>query len=530
MRNKVITAKQAAGLIKDDDLVAVSGFVSFGYPEEVVIALKERFLSTGHPSNLGIMCSAGPGDKDKDPEGRGNSHFGYEGFVRKLIVGHVGLAPKLANMVGENKIEGYNLPQGVICDLYRTIAAKRPGVVTRVGLNTFVDPRQQGARWNEISQDTMVQLININGEDLLFYKSFPINVAIIRATTADERGNLTTEREAMHLELLSMAMATHNSGGLVIAQVDRLAQANSLHPKQVRVPGILVDAIVVAESEKNKRISCAVQEHPGWNGDIKISVGTEKPLALSPTKIIARRAALELYPEAVINLGFGIPADIAMVLMEEDCYADVTMTVEAGTIGGIPFGGLGLGSAINAECYIDQPYMFDFYDGGGLTHTFVGFAQVDGEGNVNVSKFGKTAMGAGGFIDLTQNAKKVVFCGQMNAGGCETTIKDGKMSVSQEGRAKKFLAQVEQITFNGGVAATNGQPVVFITERCVFELTGDGLVLTEIAPGLDLERDVLAQMSFTPIISKDLKLMDESLFREPTMGLKERWTEGGDGR
>lgn len=526
MKNKVMSAEEAAKLVKDNDLVAVSGFVSFCYPEEVVIALKERFSKTGHPRNLGVMCSAGPGDKDKDPNGRGNSHFGYEGFVRKLIVGHVGLAPKLANMVGENKVEGYNLPQGVICDLYRTIAAKRPGVLTRVGLNTFVDPRQNGACWNELSKDEMVQLVNINGEELLFFKYFPINVAIIRATTSDEKGNLTTEREPMHLELLSMAMAAHNSGGIVIAQVDRLAKANSLHPKQVRVPGILVDAIVVAQDEKNRRMSCALAEHPGWTGDIKVPLGTVEPLPLLGTKVIARRAALELYPDSVVNLGFGIPSDIAMVLMEEDCYDQVTMTVEAGTIGGVPFGGLGLGAAINAECYVDQPYMFDFYDGGGLTHTFVGFAQVDKEGNVNVSKFSQIAMGAGGFIDLTQNAQNVVFCGQITAAGAEVEVKEGQIKVIKEGRAKKFIDQVEQITFSGKLAAEKGQPVIFVTERCVFKLTEKGLLLTEIAPGIDLEKDILSQMEFTPEISPNLKLIDSKIFQEMPMGLKEKWQNG----
>ncbi|GAB6172110.1 acyl CoA:acetate/3-ketoacid CoA transferase [Paradesulfitobacterium aromaticivorans] len=523
MKNKVITAEQAAELVKDNDLVAVSGFVSFCYPEEVVIALKQRFLKTGNPKNLGIMCSAGPGDRDDGPEARGNSHFGYEGFVRKLIVGHVGLAPRVANMVGENKVEGYNLPQGVICDLYRAIAAKRPGVVTRVGLNTFVDPRQQGARWNSISKDEMVQLIKINNEELLFFKYFPINVAIIRATTADEKGNLTTEREPMHLELLAMAMAAHNSNGIVIAQVDRLVKAGSLNPKQVRVPGILVDAIVVVQDEKNLRMSCALPEQPGWSGDIKVPINTVKPLPLNAKKIIARRAALELYPDAIVNLGVGIPADMAMVLLEEGCNDFLTMTVESGTIGGVPYGGLGLGAAINADSYIDQPYMFDFYDGGGLTHTFVGFAQVDCQGNVNVSKFGKTAMGAGGFIDLTQNAKKVVFCGQMNAGSSEIEINNGQMCIKKDGTKQKFMDQIEQITFNAKLAVQKGQPVIFVTERCVFELTEEGLVVTEIAPGVDLEKDILAQMNFVPVISKDLKLMDSALFKPEPMGLKARW-------
>jgi len=522
MKNKLMTAEEAAKLVKDNDLIAVSGFVSFCFPEEVVIALKKNFLETGHPQNLGIMCSAGPGDKGLDPDGAGNGHFGYEGFVKKLIVGHVGLAPQIANMVGEEKIEGYNLPQGVICDLYRAIAAKKPGVLTKVGLNTFVDPRLNGSQWNGLSKDEMVQLVNINGEEYLFYKYFPINVAIIRATTGDELGNLTTEREPMNLELLSIATAVHNSGGIVIAQVDRLAKANSLHPKQVRVPGILVDAIVVVKEEKNRRISCAVPEHPGWTGDIMVPFGNIEPLPLNIQKVIARRASLELFPDAIVNLGFGIPADIAMVLMEEKCYEEVTMTVEAGTIGGVPSGGLGLGTSLNAQCFIDQPYMFDFYDGGGLTHTFVGFAQVDSVGNVNVSKFGTTAMGAGGFINLTQNAKRVVFCGQLTA-GAKVEVKNGKVNILQEGRYKKFLKEVEQITFSGRLAAENEQPIIYITERCVFKLTKSGLLLTEIAPGIDLERDILSQMGLRPEISPDLKEMDPFLFQDKPMSLTDYW-------
>lgn len=519
--NKLMTAEQAANLVKGGDVVAINGFVTFGFAEEVAVALKERFLSTGTPRDITIMCAAGPGDKN--PDGKGMSHFGYEGFVKRIIVGHVGLAPRLANLVGENKVEGYNLPQGVICDLYRAIAAKRPGVITKVGLRTFVDPRLDGARWNERAKDALVKLIELDGEEYLFFKSFPINVGLIRATTADERGNLTMEKEAFYLETLSIAQAVKNSGGIVIAQVERLAKTGSLHPKHVKVPGILVDAVVIAKDKANTSMSCAVEDNPGWTGDIKVPVASISPLPLDVRKVIARRAAMELAPNAVVNLGFGVPDAIGVILMEEGLFEQVTLTVEGGAIGGIPARGLALGAAVNAEAFIDQPYMFDFYDGGGLTHTFVGMAQVDEAGNVNVSKFGKTAMGAGGFINLTQNARKVVFCGTLTTGGLEVSIGDGKLNILKEGRHTKFLEKVEQITFSGDLARMGSRPIKYITERAVFELQKEGLVLTEIAPGVDLERDILGQMAFRPIVSNNLKEMDASIFRAEKMDLASKW-------
>lgn len=519
--SKVITAEQAANLIKDGDVVSINGFVTFGFAEEIAVALERRFLSTGFPRNLTIMCAAGPGDKD--PNGRGMSHFGYENLVKRIIVGHVGLAPRLANLVGENKVEGYNLPQGVICDLYRATAAKRPGVITKVGLRTFVDPRLNGARWNESAKDELVKLIDLEGEEYLFYKSFPIHVGLIRATTADERGNLSMEKEPFYMETLSIAQAVRNSGGIVIAQVERLAKAGSLHPKQVKVPGILVDGIVLTQNSENIRMSCAVPDHPGWSGDIKVPVEGLDPLPLDVRKILARRAAMELCPKAVVNLGFGVPDAIGMVLMEEGLFDQVTLTVEGGAVGGIPARGLALGASVNAEAYIDQPYMFDFYDGGGLSHTFVGMAQVDKQGNVNVSKFGKTAMGAGGFINLTQNAGKVVFCGTLTTGGLKLNIGQGKLEIVQEGRQLKFMDQVEQVTFSGSLAQLGTRPIKYVTERCVFELTNEGMVLTEIAPGIELERDIFNQMGFKPIVARNLKQMDPSIFTDQKMKLSTRW-------
>ena len=452
---KVVSAAEAVRLIRDGDTVATGGFVGIGFAEEIAIALEKLYVSneehhlqaSGKPRNLTLVYAAGQGDGKE----RGLNHLGHEGLVKRVIGGHWGLVPKLQRLAVNNLIEAYNFPQGVITHLFRDIAAKRPGHLTRVGLGTFVDPRFGGGKINERTTEDIVSLIDIAGEEHLFYKAFPIDIGIIRATTGDSDGNLTMEKEALTLEVLAIAMAVHNSGGIVIAQVERIAERGSLNPRHVKVPGIFVDCVVQA-SPDNHWQTFATQYSPAFSGEIKVPMRGITPMALSERKIIARRAALELKANSVVNLGIGMPEGVSNVAAEERILDLLTLTAEPGVIGGMPAGGLNFGAATNTDAVIDQPYQFDFYDGGGLDVAFLGLAQADARGNLNVSKFGPRLAGAGGFINISQNAKEVAFAGTFTAGRLQIAIEEERLRIVEEGDMRKFVAEVEHRTFSGDYA------------------------------------------------------------------------------
>lgn len=506
---------EVAEFVKDGDTIVTEGFVASCCPESLTKALEKRFLETGHPRNLTLMYSAAQGNRD----GSGADHFAHKGMTKRVIAGHWNMAPKLGKMAVENEIEAYNLPQGTLAQLFRDIAGKRVGTITHVGLNTFVDPRISGGKLNEVTKEDIVKLIEIEGEEKLLYKSFPIDVCFLRGSSADECGNVTLDREVATLDVTSIAQACKNNGGKVFVQVERVVSGGCLDPRLVKIPGIYVDGIVLAEPCDHEQC-LGMKFNPAYTGEVRIPLSSIEKAPLNARKIIARRAAMELKKDTIVNLGIGIPEVISLVANEEGIGDYMTLTVESGPVGGVPQGGAAFGACINPDAILDQPYQFDFYDGGGVDLAFLGLAQADKNGNINVSKFGPRIAGCGGFINITQNAKKVIFCGTFTASGLKVETGDGKLHIIQEGKSNKFLEDVEQITFSGEYANKTNQPVMYITERAVFELRNDGLHLTEISPGVNLEEDILAHMDFVPKIDEPLKLMDERIFYDKLMGLK----------
>ncbi len=522
--SKVTTGDVAVQPIKDGQVVASTGAGSLVIPEMILRALERRFLKTGHPRNLTFFHCTGFGNiKDAGP-----AHLAHEGLVKRVIGGHYGNAPQMADLASSNKMEAYCFPQGVMDQLVRAAACGHPRVITHVGLGTFIDPRQDGGKLNERAKDDLVELVHLDGQEYLSYRVPPIEVAIIRGTTADEDGNITMEYEPVTLEVLSLAQAAKNHQGLVIAQVKRLTARGSLDPRMVKVPGILVDKIVVDENQE--QIYELEDYNPIFTGEIRcpdpVSLIKEHKTETRRNKeriFIVRRATLELEPGAIINLGYGISQLLPGVVVEEGIQDDIIFTIEQGTIGGLPLTGIAGAAQVNPQAIIDRCYQFEFYQGGGLDIAFLSFGQIDKQGNVNVSKLGNTVQGVGGFIDISQNAKKVIFSALFTGSGTTLEVSEDSVRIVGEGKYSKFKQQVDQISFNGHLALKRRQQVIYVTERAVFELRPQGVTLTEIAPGVDLEDDILSHMEFMPIIAKDLKTMDMRVFGEELLGLRAKW-------
>ena len=515
----VLSAEEAVKYIPNEAIVAICG-AGGGLlePTKLIEALSKRYEETHLPKDLTFIHTTGLGDRAD----RGMSPLAKKGLVRKIVGGHWGQSPRLCEMAENNEIEAYNFPQGVLCQLFRAAAAGHPGILTHVGLGSFIDPRQKGGKLNDCTKEDLIKLMEINGEEWLFYPAIRPDVAIIRGTTADREGYISMEDEIAYLDTLAMAQAVHNNGGLVIAQVKRVVKSNTLHPKSIKIPGYNVD-IVVVDEEQSQLYTGGVNRF--MSGDYIAEPSEVTRLPLNHRKMIARRALFEVKPGNVGNVGVGIADGIGSVAREEGVDEQFTLTVETGPIGGVTAQGIFFGASINTHALLDMPSQFDFYDGGGLDVCFLSFAELDQAGNVNVHKFNGKIMGTGGFIDICQNTKKIVFCGTLTAGGLKTKIEKGKLQIEQEGRFKKLLPQLEELTFNGRDALKRGQEVLYITERAVFRLTTDGLELCEVAPGIDIETQIIEKMSFRPQISAELKEMPSRLFFADDMGIKKDWEQ-----
>ena len=510
-KKPVLEASEAVRILEDGHKLFVGGSGGgIQEPTALLRALGERFDRTGAPRGITVWHCSGVGDRD----GGGLDLIAREGMLERVVGGHWGMAPEMARLALDERIEAYNFPQGAISQLLREISGGRPGLATPIGVGTFVDPRLEGGRLNSRTTEELVHLVELGGRECLFYPAFGIDVAFIRATTADELGNLTFEEEVAFLEALSIAQATRANGGMVVAQVKYLAEAGSLHPHRVKVPGIVVDALVIDPEQKQTSLR---DYEPSFSGAVRTPAASLPRMKPGARKIVARRAAMEIPSGGVVNLGVGIPDGVASVAAEEGLLEDLTFAIEQGNVGGVPAPGLEFGAAANPLATIDQPYQFDFFGGSGLDIAFVGMAQVDSAGNVNVSRYGGVLSGCGGFVDISQGTRRVVFCGTFTAGGLEVEIGAGGLRVASEGRYTKFVERVEQVTFSGEWARKRGQEILYVTERAVFRLGETGIELVELAPGVDLERDVLEQMAFEPEVS-GVREMSSELFRSGPMG------------
>lgn len=517
---RILSPQEAVTAINSGDKVSFCGAGGgMTEPTSIIEALAKRFKEESNPTGLTFIHSSGLGDRGE----RGMSPLALPGLVSCAIGGHWGQSPRLAEMAERNEIEAYNFPQGVMSQLFRCAAAGQPGVLTKVGLGTFLDPRKQGGKLNDKTKSDLIQLLNVNGEEWMFYPSILPDVAIIRGTTSDEDGYISMEDEVSYLDTLAMAQAAHNNGGTVIAQVQRVVKSGSLHPKSIKIPGFLVDILVVVPEQQQLYVG-SIDRY--ISGDYKKVPDQLNKVPLNERKVIARRALLEISPGDVGNVGVGIPDGVGVVAREEGVADRFTLTVEHGTCGGESLQGIFFGASINMRAMLDMPSQFDFYHGGGLDIALLSFAEVDRLGNVNVHKFNGKIMGTGGFVDICQTSKKVVFCGTMTAGSLKVEIGNNALKIISEGRIQKFIENCEEITFSAQDALRREQEVFYVTERAVFKLFEGGIRLIEIAPGIDLDRDVLGQMNFVPQVENAISRMDGRIFGSEAMGLLNEWVDG----
>ena len=520
LRANFISAKEAAAFIKDGDTICPVAMTLVSASESILKELETSFLETGHPAELTLLHSCGQSDR-KD----GIQHLAHEGMVKRIIGSHWGLQPRWMELIANSQVEAYCLPQGQIAQLYRSMACGLPGKMSKVGLGTFIDPRIEGGKMNDRTKPLpdIVDIIEYDNEEYMFYKKVPIDVCLIRGTYCDEMGNLTTTEEAMKLEILPAVLAAKRFGGKVIAQVKQVVETGTINPKEVAVPGVFIDAVVVCENPlEDHRQTSSWYFDPSYCGQVRVPQGNIPPAPFNERKFIARRGTMELYRGAVVNLGTGIPNDmVGKVCNEEGVSDDIMITVESGIYGGVQAGGIDFGIGQNLYAMIGHHEQMDYYNGAGVDITYMGLGELDGEGNVNSTKMGSRCTGAGGFIDITQNAKKVVFLGTFTANGAQYEFSDGKLKILKEGKIRKMVKKAAQLSFNGSMARAKHQDVLVVTERAVFRFCEEGVELIEIAPGIDLQTQILDMMDFTPIVSKNLKLMDERLFiTEEPFGLR----------
>ncbi|WEX77373.1 acyl CoA:acetate/3-ketoacid CoA transferase [Sinorhizobium numidicum] len=520
--SKHISPAEAAGLIPDGAIVSVSSSSGLGCPDLMLKAIGDRFDATGHPRGLTTLHPIAAGDMSGI---KGVDYIAKKGLLKTIIGGSYPSGPSSAEppliwqMIGADEVAAYNIPSGILFDMHREAAAKRPGVMTKVGLDTFADPSREGCAMNaSAAAEPVVKKIAFEGEDWLYFKAIAPQVAIIRATTADERGNLTYEHEGAYLGGLDQALAARNNGGIVIAQVKRIAKGGTLKPHDVRVPSMLVDHIVVDPDQKQ---TTQTLYDPAISGEIFRPLDSFRVPEFNIQKVIARRVAQELEAGSAVNLGFGISANVPRILLEEGLHGAVTWVIEQGAVGGVPLLDFAFGCASNADAFMPSPYQFTYFQGAGFDASLLSFLEIDRTGSVNVSKLSfrpHVTAGAGGFVDITARAKKIVFSGMFNA-GAKLSVAEGRLVIEKEGKLKKLVNQVEHVTFSGRRAVEQRQDITYVTERCVMKLTPEGLVLTEIAPGADLQTDILDQSEFPLTVSDRLKRMDAALFHEAPFGL-----------